>query len=186
MSSEPESLGDVRETFQPKLANIIAGSIVGLIFIAAGLTFAVGLALREDQQPLKQSDQIAKYFLIGLLGLTGPIGGSAMLWWMKRLAAHRVVVRDAGFVYIYGGTEEVCPWQQVTRINEIFTQEQLKLLKVPGASIKRIDRSFSVIRADGKEFGFTVNSVNDLPRFGELLEAASQAHNIPWEQVEQS
>jgi len=122
--------------------------------------------------------------MTGGLMVVAPLGGIALLGWMKRLSTHRVTVFDNGFTYFDRGETEACPWEEVDKINEILTHEQLKVLKVPGASIKNLDRSFTVRRNDGREFRFTVNSVDNIPRLAECLEDARARHGIDWERLE--
>jgi hypothetical protein len=180
-----EELGVLCDTFRPKIANICAGSILGLALIVGGISFAVFFTQRRDPRPLDTKDQIAKYVLIGVIGVGAPIGGIALLAWMKRLASHRVTVHENGFSFVYTGSTEICKWEELVKINEVFTQEQLKVLKIPGAVIKNIDRSFVLCRKDGKDFNFDVNSIDNIPRFAECLKEVSDKHGITWERVEQ-
>ena len=184
MSESSSSLGNVRQTFRPKPANIVAGTIIGLALVLGGISLAVFLAQRQERKPLDTADRIGKYAIMGGLMVVAPVGGIALLWWMKRLSTHRVTVFDNGFTYVDRGATEACPWAEVDKINEILTFEQLKVLKVPGASIKNLDRSFVVRRSDGKEFRFTVNSVDSIPRLAACLEEARERHGINWERVE--
>lgn len=185
MNQTADDLGEVRQTFRPKMANIGAGAVLGLVLLVGGIAVAVFFAQRREPRRLDTGDRIAKYAILGVLGVGAPLGGIALLVWMKRLASHRVTVCENGFSYVYGGATDVCPWTEVAKIQELFTQEQLKVLKVPGASIKNVDRSFMVHRRDGKQFSFTVNSIDDIPRLAECLEEARERHGIPWEQIEQ-
>lgn len=185
MSQAPDRLGKVRQEFRPNTANIAAGMILGTGLIVGGIAFAITLAQKAKPDPEDPGAPIAKYVAVGALGVVAPIGGIALLVWMKRLTSHRVTIHDNGFSYIYRGSTESCPWTEVEKIAEVFTEEQMKVLKVPGAAIKNIDRSFVVHRNDGKEFHFSVNSIDGLPRFAECLEAARDQHSIPWEQIEQ-
>lgn len=181
---DADALGAVRRTFQPKLANIWAGIVIGIVLIVGGLSAAAFLAMRQDPRPLEMGDRIAKYGFIGFLGVAAPIGGIALLVWMRRLGAHRVTIFENGFSYLYGGMTEICHWRNVAKIDEVFTEEQLQVLKLPGASIKNRDRSFVVHRKDGKAYSFTVNSVDSIPRLAELFDEAREKHGIDWECVE--
>lgn len=184
MNQGADTLGEIRQSFRPKMANIGAGTVLGLALLVGGISLSVFLARRHDPKPLDTDDRIAKYAIIGVLGVGAPLCGIALLSWMKRLASHSVTMHDNGFSYIYGGSTENCPWAEVDKINEVFTAEQLKVLKIPGASIKNIDRGFVVHRKDGKQFRFTVNSIDSIPRLADCLEEARDKHRIPWERIE--
>ncbi len=185
MNPGVESLGEIRHTFRPKMANIVAGAILGLALLVGGISLAVYVVRRPDPKPLDTGNRIGKYAIIGMLGIGAPVGGIALLVWMKRLAAHRVTVHEHGFSYVYAGTTEICLWTEVAKIDEVFTEEQLKVLKLPGAAIKNVDHSFVVHRKDGKEFAFTVNSIDSIPRLTECLEAARDKHNLAWQRIQQ-
>lgn len=178
-------LGEIRRTFRPKMANVIAGAIIGLTLLIGGISLALVLAQQDETKPLDMGDRIAKYVLLAVLGIGAPTGGIALLLRMKRLASHRVTVHADGFTFAYAGSTDTCPWSELEKIEEVFTEEQLKVLKVPGAVLKNLDRSFVLYRKDGKEFHFTVNSIDSIPRFAACLEAARDQFGIRWERVEQ-
>ena len=165
------------------MANIIAGAIIGIGLIVGGIAFTLFFTRRPDPRPLSTGDRIAKYALIGLIG-AGAAWWSGVVYGMKRLASHQVIVFDEGFEYDYVGKSDICRWTEIAEIREQFTHEQLKVLKVPGATIKNIDRSFVVRRNDGNEFRFTVNSVDSIPDLANYLEAARKKYDLPWQQIE--
>ena len=103
---------------------------------------------------------------------------------MKGLATHRVTVFESGFTYFTRGEELECRWADVLKVVEILTDEQLKVLKVPGAAIRNLDRRFAVHRNDGEVFSFSVNSVDKMRLFSSLLESAAKTYNLTWERVE--
>lgn len=181
-----DGFGEVRDTFRPKLANIWAGVILGLGLIAGGISAALLLALREDPKPLQTTaDRVAKFGFILAFAVGAPAGGVVLLLFVKDLVGHSVSVFDSGFSYVDHGATEIVPWTEVEKITEVFTHERLQVLKIPGAAITRIDRSFVVRRKDGKEFRFTANSIDSIQRFGAVLDAAREQFEIPWEEVEQ-
>tara|TARA_A100001391_G_scaffold117755_2_gene79772 strand:- start:148 stop:600 length:453 start_codon:yes stop_codon:yes gene_type:complete len=128
---------------------------------------------------------IGSLIVFGLCGVIAPLCGIVLLVYMKRLASHRVDVHDNGFSYYYAGVTDICLWTDLEKINEVLTEEQLKVLKVPGAVIKNTDRSFIIRRKDGKDFDFTVNSIDSIPRLAKYLEQASAKFGIPWERITQ-
>ncbi len=177
-------MGVPRESYRPKHANIVAGFILGLAMIAGGVSAAAYLLLRDDPKPVQaMSDWIAKYVIIGGLGLAVPALGIALVVWMKRLMSHEVTICENGLIYQYAGANDVVPWVEIAKITEVFTQESIKILKVPGASLTNIDRTIVVLRNDGKEFYFSVNSIQNLGAFASLLKDASDRHNLRWEQT---
>ena len=186
MDNTSEVLGQVRRTFRAKRSNIIAGAILGLGLLVGGIALAVFIIQSPDRKPdIELSDKIAKYVIAGLMGLGAPLGGACLLWWVKNLATHRVELCENGFSYFYGGVMELCSWSETAKIQEVFTEEQMKVLKVPGAAIKNIDRSFIVHRQDGKTFRFTVNSIDSIPFLAQELEQAASKHGIEWEEIQQ-
>lgn len=185
MTSSADSLGEVQCVFRPKKANIIAGVIIGLLLILGGISAATLIAVQRDPPHQALGDKIGKYVCIGLLGILLPAGGIPLLLWMKRLASHRVVIFEHGFSYGYVDHAEICPWADIEKVDEVFTKEELKILKLPGASLKNIDRSFVVHRKDGKEFPFSVNTVDSIPRLIECFEKAREKHDFPWQQIQQ-
>jgi hypothetical protein len=187
METDEVFLGNVRHTFRPKMADIIAGTILGVVLVAGNIALATYLIRRPDPRPLDTGNRVAKYvlILIGVIGFVAPLGGLALLLGMKRLASHRVTVFDGGFVYDYAGKDQICPWTDVSEIRELFTHEELKVLKLPGAAIKNVNRSFVVCRKDGAQYSFTVNSIDSIPKLAEFLESARDEYGIPWEQIVQ-
>ncbi len=185
MTHDASALGAIRRSFRPKKANLVAGTILGVALVVGGVAFVVFEVRRDYPRRLDTGDQIARYAILGLIGGGAPLGGLALLLWMKRLAFHRVSVYEHGFSYFYRGLDETCPWTEIEKIDEVFTEEQMKVLKIPGASIKNTDRSFVVHRRDGKQFRFTVNSIDSIPRFAECMEDARVKCGIPWEQIQQ-
>jgi len=180
MTSE---LGELKQTFRPKMANIIAGSILGIGLIVGGVLLANYFDNQHNSNPRETVDYILKYASFAILGVGGPIAGIAMLFRMKYLLSHQIAVHDLGFAYTGFGKTEICKWTELEKVFEIFTAEQLKVLKIPGAALKNIDRSFSLLRDDGETFDVDVNSINSISKFGELLEEARSAHGIPWEKI---
>ena len=75
METVAESLGELQRTFRPKMANIIAGAIIGIGLIVGGIAFTLFFTRRPDPRPLSTGDRIAKYALIGLIGAGAPLGG---------------------------------------------------------------------------------------------------------------
>jgi hypothetical protein len=178
-------LGEVEETYRPGIANLAAGTVIGLGLIVGGLMLACWLLFRQDPIPLGDGDRIAKYGLILAIGSLAPLAGIALVTWMKRLFSHRVLWAENGLGYVYRGFIEICAWDHIDEIREVLTHESLKVLKIPGASIKNIDRTLIVKRDDGKEFSFTVNSVKRLNRLAQRLKSLSIDRKIPWQIVEQ-
>jgi hypothetical protein len=181
-----EDLGEQQSLFRPKRTNIGAGLVLSVACGIAGVCLAKYILQRPDPKPLRdRGDVIAKYALISLFGGVCPVGGLVLFVWMIRLAGHRVTVSEKGFSYLYRGSAQVVPWVHVAKIQEVFTEQEIKIIKVPGTGFTRIDRSFVVQRKDGKEFRFTANSINDIPKFASLLHDASEKQSIPWEQIQQ-
>lgn len=177
-------MGAPRESFRPKRANIAAGFILGFALILGGVSGAAYLLLRDDPKPVQaMSDWIAKYVIIAGLGLAVPALGVALVVWMKRLISHEVTFCENGLIYQYAGATDVVPWLEIAKITEVFTQESLKVLKVPGGSITNVDRSIVILRNDGKEFYFNVNSIQNLVPFAAQLKDASDRHQLRWEQT---
>lgn len=185
MNAPADNSPETEATFRPKMSNIIAGAIIGLGLLLGGISVAAVIVQRPDRPNLETADRVGKYVLIGMLGLGGPIAGITLLVWMKRLASHRVTVHSDGFTFIESGSTETCRWDELRKIEEIFTKEEMRVLKVPGASIKNIDRSFVLYRDDGHEFRFTVNTIDSIPKFARILEQARDRFQIKWERVEQ-
>lgn len=184
-SQDATALGSVRDTFQAGRANIVAGVILGIALIVGGILAALYLMDKEPPPQQSKGDRIGKYVLMLGLGVGAPIGGLVMLIWMKRLFGHRVLVGDNGIAYIYRGRTEIILWEQIAGVREVYTHESMKILKIPGASIRNIDRSLVIHRKDGKEFHFTVNSIKGVGRFADHLQAASQKHSLPWQTIEE-
>ncbi len=184
MHTDAESLGKLEETFKPSLANVAAGVILGLGLVIGGIALAVYIALKPAGPNETSGDHFAKYAIMAVGGLLLPLMGGALVFGMRELAAHRVLLHEHGFQYLSGKSVDVCHWQDVTEIREVFTHEELKVAKLPGAKIKQVSRSFVVLRSDGKEFGFDGNSINRLTHFGEWLKYASGQFEIPWREVE--
>jgi hypothetical protein len=184
-SQEPyPGLGPVRDTFRPNFANLAAGIILGSGLVIGGLLLGLYVAPGDALKPQKWTGWIELYGPMVLLGGLPMLGGFALLVWVKRLFSHQVVVCENGLVYVYRGVEESCPRDQLVEIREVFTEESLKILKVPGAAITNIDRTLLVWRKDGKSFSFDVNPIKGLSRLAEHLAEASVKHGIPWQRVE--
>ena len=177
-------LGETKQVFRPRMDNLIAGIILGLGLIIGGVFLANYFAEKHFANPRETVDYIGRYAIYAILGLGGPIGGVTLIYRMILLVSHQVTIWDNGFSYKYGNKNETCLWSQLQKIYEIFTEEELKILKVPGAKLKNLDRRFCLVRSDGKTFEVNVNSINDISKFGEYLEEARDKNGIPWEQIQ--
>ena len=102
------------------------------------------------------------------------IGGVALLAWSKRLAAHRVTLHDKGSSFVYAKLlNRPSVMDGMEKSTKIFTEEQMKILKVPVAVIKNILTGLLLHRKDGRALDFTVNSIDSIPHFfAECLEEA--------------
>jgi hypothetical protein len=186
LESDPQSaLGEIKDVFKPAKENLIAGVIIAVALIAGGLALGYYLLEREDPRPVEGKDRYLKYGFIVAAGVLAPLGGILLLNWMRRLLSHRVIVGTNGFAYVYRGATEICLWEQIAEIREVFTQESIRILKVPGGSLKNVDRSLIIRRKDGKDFQFTVNTVKGVGRLANHFAEARDKYDIPWQQLEQ-
>ncbi len=178
------ALGDELRTFRPTMSNMVAGAILGVGMIGGGIAGAVYVYRMPIAAGGNFEDQVGKFLVLAFLGLGMPLLGIFFLRFVKHLAAHRVKMYRNGFAYIDRGKTELCPWTEVAEFQEVFTEEQLKLLELPGARLKRIDRSFGVVRKDGKRFEFGSNNVDNVADLAAYFEGARDRYGIAWKQVE--
>lgn len=163
---------------------MIAGAIIGLGMLLGGISTAVLMTKQHGFRPPNLSDQITNYVMITFVGVVIPLAGIGMLVWMKRLFSHRVILHINGFVFVYASTAETVLWCDLEKISEVFTEERLQVLHFPGAVIENTDRSFLLHRRDGKEFRFTVNTIDDISLLGRCLEEACERFSIKWERID--
>jgi len=174
-----ESLGSPIFSHASSRSNIVAGIILGLALICAGLALgwyrvneiADGAAVEFQEQALNW---------LGVVALFG--GGITLLVWMWMLFGFRLWVCPEGFYYTWNCRTHVFAWEEISEVRETIAQEPL--LPVRGVA-KRVTptqarRSYRIRRCDGKTFSVGVNTLPHVSVLGGPLKAAAQRLDTPW------
>src|SRR5205823_2995780 len=95
----------------------------------------------------------------------------------------KVVMGSEGFTYCTKAATDTVLWKEAMRVCHTVSHERAPLLKGPAKLLipRKSSSSFVLIRADGKEYHFTPNTVHDMPRLSEILRDQSTKHQIAWE-----
>jgi hypothetical protein len=183
--SSADSLGEERDTFRPRRGKIIIGLVLGFVAGAGGIALAVAIFRSDLFHHGPTRDRVAAFLVMVLAGFGGPLIGAVLLGWMRNLLNYRVTVFDGGFEHEYRDEVETCRWSDIEHIDEIFTSKEVRVLKVPGASLKRPYRRFIVHCHDGDQFRFNAKSLDRFPLLATYLEEARDRHGVPWAVAEQ-
>jgi hypothetical protein len=180
-------LGDPSAVFKPGMENLIAGIILALLMILAGLGVLYyglqELLTRWDSLPLwheKQSRSLFAFVAVAGLGLF--VGGVFLIRWVRGLFSLRVSVCPRGFFWVSRKGFQAFPWDQIQHVRELVKQEYLPLKGVAKyAAPLGQSRSFVVSRTDGVQFAFDGNSVRKLNTLAKLIQEAVSQRGIPWD-----
>jgi hypothetical protein len=186
-------LGERLELFKPRMTNIAAWWIVSLGLIAGGL-FLLGyiprvVYLAGGQLPAdaKQGWSWIAVIVGSFAAIMAVIGGALLLQIARWLLAHEVEVCENGFRYREGKSCDEVGWSTIAAIRETVLYERPPLLKWPAKLLlpKLASTSYTVTTQDGREFGFSGDSINRIKRLGKCLRDQAERTGIPWEIVEE-
>jgi hypothetical protein len=173
-------------------ATLLAWGIFSLLLAGGGLAL-LGSIIREVYLAGGHLPAAAKEGMSWLVAGAGSVLGIVLVvsgvcfacffWW---LTSHEVELCENGFRYREGKNWEEVPWTTIALIRETVRYERPPLLKGPAKLLlpRLADKSYMVITKDGKEFGFTEESIKRLSRFGELLRERTALAGVSWEKVE--
>jgi hypothetical protein len=186
-------LGDCLGSFKPMLGNIIAGFILSLLLIGAGvvgLTFVwreVYLAGGDLPLHVQKGMGWSTVALGSVLAAGAIVGGIVLARYSRWLLSHGVDVCADGFCYRVGASGDNVRWSEVASIRETVLYERPPLLKGAAKLLlpKMKSRSFLVTTKAGKDYSFDGNSVKGINRFAELLRKQADRFTLPWDIVEQ-
>ena len=191
--SAPVELGDRIETFKPRLANIVAGGVISLLLIGAGIAI-VGLISREvylagGKLPF-DAKQGMSWIAVGIgspIGVGLAVGGVLLIRYLRWLLRHEVGICTNGFRYQQGDESDDVLWRDVASIRETIVYERPPILKGPAKLLlpKLASKSYTVITKAGMEYGFNGDSVRNLKRFAELLREQGNRARISWDTIEE-
>ena len=140
--------GQALHSFSPRFTNLCAGYILGFAFCLGGgmgAAFSIKRCLVTPNSLISTCVEVA-------IAVAVLVGGLFLTWWVIRYASHRVTIHEYGFTYTFWRTTEIVRWGNVVQIDEVFTKQELPILKIPGVGLKCLDISFVVHQADGKKF----------------------------------
>lgn len=187
-----EGMGQQLGVFRPMVGNIIAGFIISALLVAGGLAMIGGPTLkaagRDWDLPNYDEHGLAWLWLVlfWMIGLGLVAAGVALARYSQGLISHRVEVWTDGFQFWKRGSAEEVRWTAVRLVRETIHYERPPILKGPAKLVlpKLASWSYSVTADTGTSYEFDGNSVKAIKRFGQLLRERTNAHSIPWEQVE--
>lgn len=106
------------------------------------------------------------------------IGGVFAHYYWSQLS-NRIFFCPGGFVNVRRKRLMVFRWSDIEKIQQDYVKPERR--KNDGGPPMTRDTTFRVIRKDGKDFGFGLETLRDHKQFARLLFAAAQAHDLPWE-----
>src|SRR5579862_7397892 len=120
-----DRFGEATAEFRSALANSIAGIILGLLCVAG----AAGSVVLLINPPAQAKEDLSKNVAAAAVAITTVIViglvflglGLGTVVWSLRSFRLRVVIYPKGFVFIFKGKMDTCAWDQIDRINEIWT-----------------------------------------------------------------
>ncbi len=184
-----ESLGKLTYETKPNTSNLVAGMIIAALLVGGGFTLC-GYMIKKKLLSGASSPQAAvdwmTFTFASLLGIALVVGGVFLFLWVKSLFGFRLYVHHDGFYFTRRGTDFVFAWDEILLVRENILQENLPLAKGPArwAMSTRTSRSYTVVRCDGKEFGFNENIIPRTSLLAGPLSSAAKTHGFAWETTE--
>lgn len=177
--------------FRPMTGNILAGFIISILLVIAGIASA-GFPLRAASRKnwnLPNFDEnhlcwvyvgVAVVFGIGLF-----MGGLALVIYSSSLLSRRLEIYEAGFVNFNCGCQDV-KWMDVVRVCETIVYARPPVLHFPANLLvpKVANASYSIFTKTGEQIDFDGNSVFKIKRLGSLLRSKAEVYGWTWDLIE--
>jgi len=189
---QDERLGKCERVFKPTSGNIVAGFIISLLLVLAGLA-AIFLPLRDANSagwnlPFYVEKGSSWAALVGLcvFGAILIAGGIALAMFARFLLSHRVDVCANGFRFFSRGGPDDVLWADISLIRESIHYARPPLLKGAARFLlpKVASTSYTVIMKDGKEYSFDGNSTEGIKLLGLIFRRHADRVSVPWESIE--
>ncbi|MBI1344666.1 hypothetical protein GC163_00105 [bacterium] len=185
--------GLTEREFKPGIANLVAGVIIGLLLITAGLAgiyFPARQALLAGGNlPFWVKKGWCWFAILMFWGLgTGAImGGGWLILAMRTLLSFRVKYTETGLELVEGTNSRSIPWHNVTSVVETHLYERPPVLKGPAKLLlpKLMSKSYKLEVSDGEPFEFDGNSVQGHTTLAVLIQQKTRPLNVPWDIVEE-
>jgi hypothetical protein len=101
---------------------------------------------------------------------------------MRSLLSFRVFLHENGLAQRSGANQDLVLWSDVVTMKEIVLYERPPLLVGAAQYLlpKFASRTYAVWCRDDRKFGFSVHSIKNVDRLGEMLRQVSLDRGIPW------
>lgn len=180
-----KTIGKERYSTKPNSMELYGGIFFGLLLFPGGCAlFGWGIYQLFFSSDLIGADErefsrVAAAIVIGLLMLAASI---YLCFNVRRVLAYQVTICWDGFYVIDRGKTTVFAWEDVALIHEAIVHVTVKFTRWQPKSMaeQRIERSYTVHRADGETFTINDKLIRHAWRIIDPICAASKQHNIPW------
>jgi hypothetical protein len=189
-----KELGQPLEELGPGMENIVAGYILAVLVLLAGIAGLVWLTreiieAKADMAFMEpRSKRELSWFLVGLSGfacLTAFPGSWALAWYAKYLRSQTLWVCTEGLCFLWNKTTtKVIRWDQIEAVQVIVKQDYFPLKGVAKYALPMgKSRSYNISAKNGYQVSVDGNEVKRIGRFGQVLEEQREKHGFGWHVV---
>lgn len=192
VSSDPDpvDIGEVHTVFRPGYDNIIAGFVIALLLVSAGIAgiwyFGRQAAKLFGERPMWADKGPGWTCLLVLFSVLVIVGGVFLAFYVRSLSALRVAVGLHGFRVMDGRETNEFLWHKIAAVEESHLYERPPVLKGPAKYVlpELKSRSFCIEYVDGRVFEFNANSLKGHSQFADIVKESTRSRGILWRIVE--
>jgi hypothetical protein len=189
-----ESLGKPIYQQKPAMANQIAGLILSALLVGGGVAIT-WLPIRELKRtgfrlPIfhERNMSWAAAALLFAISIALVIGGILLFRRIWSLFSFCLYVCPEGFYFSQRGERVVFAWDEIQLVEETVLHERLPLAKGVAKHLMptKTSRSYRVVRCDGREFAFDVNTIPRVSLLSGPLTTAAKRCGFEWRTQEET
>lgn len=196
MGPDSEQTDEVRYgkpllVFRPMRGNIMAGFIISLLLMVAGVAsagFPLRAASRRNWNLPNFDENHLCWVYVGLAVIFGIglfLGGWALVFYSSSLLSRRLEIYEAGFCNFNRRYQSV-KWMDIVRVCETIVYARPPVVHFPASLLvpKVVNASYSIFTKSGEQFDYDGNSVFKIKKLGSLLRSKAEIYGWTWNLVE--
>jgi hypothetical protein len=185
---------DVRRVFVPSRTNLVAGLILGVLAILAGIAMVPGLwreilaaagALPAPADKRRVFEQVR--LLVGVAIVIGyEIAGICVIRWSLSRFSFRILVRSDGLEVCDSSTLRKIGWEDIDTVDEfrdVLPPSLRWLVRNPNSWSRT--RLFVLRDKAGELLSFDANTVHDHVTLGTMIKEVTDRGGVPWNIIEE-